>query len=208
MPVVIRSSPLRIHLDRNRFLDFPELEVHAGEMLLIQGTSGAGKSTWMHALAGMIPLSSGQIEIPGHGTLRAGQSVPKSWRRHAVSVLPQRAFFWNSLSLGENLSLAAWAKGLDSADVDLDRLGLSEQAAQSAHSLSMGEQQRVSALRAFLSSSPVLLADEPTASLDDANATNMMKLLRAQQAKQDCGIILASHDQRVLPYADRLILLP
>lgn len=205
MSVVLRSSPLRIHLNRNTCLDFPALEVHAGEMLLIQGASGAGKSTWMHALAGMIPFSSGEVEIPGHGILRAGQSVPKAWRRHAVSVLPQRAFFWNSLSLEENLSLAAWAKGVDEAKVDLDRLGLAKQAGQSAHSLSMGEQQRVSALRSFISESPLLLADEPTASLDDANAQVMLELLRDQQLKHPCAIVLASHDQRVLPFVDRMV---
>ena len=77
---------------------------------------------------------------------------------------------------------------------------------QSAHSLSLGEQQRVSALRAFLGTAPLLLADEPTASLDDRNTEKLLKLFRAQLG--DKALLLSSHDHRLAPYVDRIITLP
>lgn len=117
--------------------------------------------------------------------------------------MPQRAFFWNSLSLKGNLDLAAWCKGLHDANADLETLGLTDKTRQAAHSLSLGEQQRLSALRSFLGNAPVLLADEPTASLDDANAEALMVLFKKHAG--DCAILVSSHDQRLAPFVDRII---
>ena len=117
--------------------------------------------------------------------------------------MPQRAFFWNSLSLKGNLDLAAWCKGLHVADADLDTLGLADKTRQAAHSLSLGEQQRVSALRSFLGNAPVLLADEPTASLDDSNAEALMALFKEHAGNR--AILVSSHDQRLAPFVDRIL---
>ncbi len=170
MSHVLHSTELTVDLDNGKRLVFPELHLEKGELVLLQGLSGSGKSTWMHALAGLIPIASGAVQIDGQGSLHAGKTAPTHWRRNGLSFMPQRAFFWNSLSLKGNLDLAAWCKGLQVADADLETLGLARMTDQASHSLSLGEQQRVSALRSFLGNAPVLLADEPTASLDDANA--------------------------------------
>jgi ABC-type lipoprotein export system ATPase subunit len=205
MSKVLESSSLMVTFSDQVSLHFPPLVLEAGEMVLLQGPSGAGKSTWMHAIAGLTPFHRGTVDIHGFATLYAGKKAPKQWRRSAVSLLPQKPFFWNSLSLSENLGLAAWAKGIDPPTMSLDALGLGTKGAQAAHSLSLGEQQRVNALRSFLGNAPVLLADEPTASLDDHNAAAVMALLRAHLEKQACGIVVSSHDHRLVPYMDRIV---
>lgn len=203
MSHVLHSTELTVDLDNGKRLIFPELHLKKGELVLLQGASGSGKSTWMHAIAGLIPIASGTIQIEGQGSLQSGKKAPKQWRRNGLSFMPQRAYFWNSLSLKGNLDLAAWCKGLQFADADLETLGLAGKTSQAAHSLSLGEQQRVSALRSFLGNAPVLLADEPTASLDDANAEALMTLFKEHAG--DRAILVSSHDQRLAPFVDRIL---
>ena len=206
MATILQTSTLRVELSPLKSLTFPPLEVQKGEVVLLKGASGSGKSTWMHALAGLIPFHQGSVTIAGYGSLVAGKSAPKQWRRDALSFMPQRAFFWNSLTLNENLALAAWCKGLPQSGADLNSVGLEGQGRQSAQSLILGEQQRVSALRAFMGSAPLLLADEPTASLDDSNAEKLLQLFRAQLG--DKALLISSHDHRLAPYVDQIITLP
>ena len=206
MSQLLESTELLVELEGGKRLTFPPLALQKGEFVLIKGASGSGKSTWMHALAGLIPFHEGKVTIAGHGSLLAGNRVPKEWRRDALSFMPQRAFFWTSLSLRENLELAAWCKGLPQGGADLSSVGLEDKGGQSAHSLSLGEQQRLSALRAFLGTAPIWLADEPTASLDDANAEKLLQLFRAQLG--DKALLLSSHDHRLAPFVDRIIHLP
>ena len=203
MAHVLHSTELTVDLNNGKRLIFNELQLKKGEFVLLQGASGSGKSTWMHALAGLLPIASGTIHIEGQGSLHAGKKAPTHWRRNGLSFMPQRAFFWNSLSLKGNLDLAAWCKGLPGVDADPETLGLAGKTTQAAHSLSLGEQQRVSALRSFLGNAPVLLADEPTASLDDANAEALMKLFK--EHVKDRAILVSSHDQRLAPFVDRII---
>lgn len=203
MSHVLHSTELTVDLDNGKRLIFPELHLKKGELVLLQGASGSGKSTWMHAIAGLIPIASGTIQIEGQGSLQSGKKAPKQWRRNGLSFMPQRAFFWNSLSLKGNLDLAAWCKGLQVADADLEALGLAGKTSQAAHSLSLGEQQRLSALRSFLGNAPVLLADEPTASLDDANAEALITLFKEHAG--DRAILVSSHDQRLAPFVDRIL---
>ena len=203
MSLVLHSTELTVELDNGKRLVFPEIHLKKGELVLLQGISGSGKSTWMHALAGLIPIASGDVHIGGQGSLTAGKKAPAHWRRNGLSFMPQRAFFWNSLSLKGNLDLAAWCKGLQVAKTDFERLGLTGKTTQAAHSLSLGEQQRLSALRSFLGHAPLLLADEPTASLDDTNAKALMTLFKEHAA--DCAILVSSHDQRLAPFVDRVI---
>ena len=203
MSHVLHSTELSVDLDSGKRLIFPELHLKKGELVLLQGASGSGKSTWMHAIAGLIPIASGTIQIEGQGSLQSGKKAPKQWRRNGLSFMPQRAFFWNSLSLKGNLDLAAWCKGLPVADADLETLGLAGKTSQAAHSLSLGEQQRLSALRSFLGNAPVLLADEPTASLDDANAEALITLFKEHAG--DRAILVSSHDQRLAPFVDRIL---
>ena len=206
MSWVLQSTELEISLEGGKTFVFPPLELLPGELVLLQGNSGSGKSTWMHALAGLLPMRSGHVEITGHPIYHASSPTPRGWRRHALGLMPQRAFFWNSLSLHENLALAAWAKGIPVEPAPLDRVGLAGQERQSTRTLSLGEQQRVNVLRAFMGNAPVILADEPTASLDDMHAQELLTLLREIQGER--AMLVSSHDARLAPFVDRIITLP
>ena len=206
MSWVLQSTELEISLEGGKTFVFPPLELLPGELVLLQGNSGSGKSTWMHALAGLPPMRSGQVEITGHPIYHASSPTPRGWRRHALGLMPQRAFFWNSLSLHENLALAAWAKGIPVEPAPLDRVGLAGKERQSTRTLSLGEQQRVNVLRAFMGNAPVILADEPTASLDDMHAQELLTLLREIQGER--AMLVSSHDARLAPFVDRIITLP
>jgi putative ABC transport system ATP-binding protein len=203
MDWVLRSSEISVKLDRSKTLSFAPMTLNQGEIVLLKGVSGSGKSTFIHALSGLIRIHQGRVEINHVGTIQAGHRVPKNWRRNGVSVLPQRAFFWNSLSLKENLELAAWCKRVSVDVAPIVDLGLEDQSNQSAHSLSLGEQQRLGALRALLGSAPILLADEPTASLDDSNVEKLIQLLRAEMGEKT--LLLSSHDSRLQSFVDRTI---
>lgn len=202
----LQSTELEISLEGGKTFVFPPLELLPGELVLLQGNSGSGKSTWMHALAGLLPMRSGHVEITGHPIYHASSPTPRGWRRHALGLMPQRAFFWNSLSLHENLALAAWAKGIPVEPAPLDRVGLAGKERQSTRTLSLGEQQRVNVLRAFMGNAPVILADEPTASLDDMHAQELLTLLREIQGER--AMLVSSHDARLAPFVDRIITLP
>ncbi len=206
MSWVLQSTELEISLEGGKTFVFPPLELLPGELVLLQGNSGSGKSTWMHALAGLLPMRSGHVEITGHPIYHASSPTPRGWRRHALGLMPQRAFFWNSLSLHENLALAAWAKGIPVEPAPLDRVGLAGKERQSTRTLSLGEQQRVNVLRAFMGNAPVILADEPTASLDDMHAQELLTLLREIQGER--AMLVSSHDARLAPFVDRIITLP
>ena len=206
MSWVLQSTELEISLEGGKTFVFPPLELLPGELVLLQGNSGSGKSTCMHALAGLLPMRSGHVEITGHPIYQASSPTPLGWRRHALGLMPQRAFFWNSLSLNENLALAAWSKGLTAEPAPLGRVGLAGKEGQSARTLSLGEQQRVNALRAFMGKAPVILADEPTASLDDMHAEQLLHLFR--EILGDRAMLVSSHDARLAPFVDRIITLP
>ena len=206
MSWALQSTELEISLEGGKTLVFPPLQLYPGELVLLKGNSGSGKSTWMHALAGLLPMRSGHVEIVGHPVYRAQSPTPRGWRRHALGLMPQRAFFWNSLSLHENLALAAWAKGISVEPAPLDRVGLAGKERQSTRTLSLGEQQRVNVLRAFMGNAPVILADEPTASLDDMHAQELLTLLREIQGER--AMLVSSHDARLAPFVDRIITLP
>ncbi len=123
MSWVLQSTELEISLEGGKTFVFPPLELLPGELVLLQGNSGSGKSTWMHALAGLLPMRSGHVEITGHPIYHASSPTPRGWRRHALGLMPQRAFFWNSLSLHENLALTPAFSTVGMTDTSLRSWG-------------------------------------------------------------------------------------
>jgi putative ABC transport system ATP-binding protein len=208
MDKILQASELTVPIGIDRQLTFPSLQLQAGELVIMTGNSGSGKSTWMHALAGLQGIASGHVSIANHGQLTRTY-CPPDWRQSGVGFIPQRPFFWPSLTVKGNLDLAQWCKG-SHGDLQswVDRMGLTHCMHQQAHSLSLGEQQRLSAIRAFSHDAPVLLADEPTASLDRDNATALIESLRAYQQVSQCAVLLATHDASLAAMADRIIELP
>lgn len=179
-----------------------EFSLASGQHAVILGPSGSGKSTLLHLVAAILK--------PQHGTLRVGDidlgsldgRAADAWRGAHVGFLPQRLALVPSLSVRDNVLLAAYAAGRvqDRARADelLAALGLSQKAAARPHALSQGQQQRTALARALYNRPQLLLADEPTANLDNAACTAAITLLLQQAGAAGASLLVATHDARVL----------
>lgn len=191
-------------------LQFPDLDLPQGGVLLLQGPSGSGKSTWLALAAGLLRPTGGEIIVAGQSLAALRPVAVDAWRARAIGFLPQRLHLSEALTVGANLALAQWAAGVpdDPATVGrvLATLGLTDLAARRPSQLSGGQAQRVALARAVLLQPRIILADEPTASLDDAAAAAALQLLADSAARLGASLVIATHDARVpaaLPGAQR-----
>lgn len=183
-------------------LRFPDVAVPQGGTLLLRGRSGSGKSSWLALAAGLMAPSAGEIAVAGQA-LRALSPVQRdAWRARHLGFLPQKLHLSAALTVAGNLELVYFAAGLpvDRAAITaaLQALGVAELAERRPRQLSGGQAQRVALARAILLNPRVILADEPTASLDDAAAREALALLLG--TAQGCGatLVIATHDARVV----------
>jgi putative ABC transport system ATP-binding protein len=170
---------------------YPDLSVARGQAVLITGPSGCGKTTLLHMIAGLHAPRSGQMALDGR-PLHA---------RHDVALVPQSAHLIGSLTVAQNIAAAAFAAGnaFDAAFTQqlLDELGIAALAQRLPAQLSRGQAQRVALARALSVKPAVLLADEPTANLDDAAAAASTALLLRQASVHQAALLVASHDGRI-----------
>jgi putative ABC transport system ATP-binding protein len=198
---VIRTRRLGYRYPAGPALAFPDVDVPQGGSLLLQGRSGAGKSTWLALVAGLLGAGEGEVMVAGQelGALSRGQR--DTWRGRHIGFLPQKLHLSDSLSVQRNLGVAFFAAGLpeDRAAIRaaLEALEVAELAHRLPQQLSGGQAQRVALARAILLQPRVLLADEPTASLDDEAAAAALGLLRASAARCGATLVVATHDARV-----------
>ena len=182
-------------------LVFPDVAVPQGAVLLLSGPSGSGKSTWLALLAALVKPQQGVLTVAGQDlTALAGRSAD-AWRAQTIGFLPQKLHLSAALTVQHNLELAFWAAGLavDAQRVRqvLAQLGVAELAPRLPSQLSGGQAQRVALARAVLMQPRLILADEPTASLDDAAAHNAIALLLQAAHQQRVTLVIATHDARV-----------
>ncbi|TRZ67701.1 MAG: ATP-binding cassette domain-containing protein [Comamonadaceae bacterium] len=182
-------------------LHFPDIEVAQGHVLLLRGPSGSGKSTWLALVAGLVAPTSGSMEVSGQVLHGVGQMASDAWRAKTIGFLPQKLHLSAALSVYQNLALAFWAAGVAEDGVRiksvLNALGVAELANRLPSQLSGGQAQRVALARAVLMQPKVLLADEPTASLDDNAATDAVTLLLKTANANGATLVIATHDARV-----------
>mgnify|MGYP000421351547 FL=1 len=204
---MLTSSIIESNL-KGSSITFPGITIPKGELLLLKGNSGIGKSTFLHSIAGLVPLLRGHIKIEGHGEI-SKNIVPKNWRKNAVTIIPQRPLFWQSLTVKENIKLGEWSKGIESENSEyiLEKLGIADLSKKAVNKLSLGQQQRLSVARALLSKVPLVLADEPTAALDEENTSTLLKLFKEHQTETGCSILVSSHDNRLDSIADQIVIL-
>ncbi len=182
-------------------LRFPDLALPQGQALLLRGRSGRGKSSWLALAAGLMAPAAGEIVVAGQslGTLSAVQR--DAWRARHIGFLPQKLHLSEALTVAGNLELVYYAAGLPvnraATTAALQALGVAELAARRPSTLSGGQAQRVALARAVLLQPRVLLADEPTASLDDTAARDALTLLQASAESCGATLVIATHDARV-----------
>ncbi len=183
-----------------------------GEEWLLDGPSGSGKSTLLHLLAGLTEPSSGAVVVAGTklGTLSSARR--DRWRGRTVGLVPQRLHLVGALDVADNLRLAQFLAGLPRDDARIRALLEAVDVAELAHrrpgQLSHGQAQRVAIARAVVNRPVLVLADEPTANLDDAHAAAALELLRTQALEAGATLVVASHDARVRPLLPHRYTLP
>ncbi|MGY8904593.1 MAG: ATP-binding cassette domain-containing protein [Burkholderiales bacterium] len=198
---MIQTRQLAYRYPNGPALEFADVSAQQGGVLLLRGDSGAGKSTWMALVAGLRRASGGEMVVAGQALNALSQSACDAWRAKAVGFLPQKLHLARALSVHDNLALAQWAAGVarDNAAIGrtLAQLGVADLARRKPGSLSGGQAQRVALARAVLLAPQVLLADEPTASLDDDAAAQALDLLLATAQQHQATLVIATHDARV-----------
>jgi putative ABC transport system ATP-binding protein len=194
-------------------LRFADFEAGQGAQVLLRGPSGSGKSTLLALIAALLTPSAGRVVVAGTDVATLARGARDAWRGQALGFVPQRLHLSESLSVAENLALPFVACGaaVDHARIGavLQRLGLREFTARRPHELSVGQAQRVALARALMRRPRVLLADEPTANLDDVMSDAVVTLLAEAAHETDATLVVATHDARVaarLPQARMLAL--
>jgi putative ABC transport system ATP-binding protein len=198
---MIRTRALVYQYAKGAQIPFPDVDVAQGEVLLLKGPSGCGKSTWLAIVAGLVAPTVGQVEVAGQHLQGLAPAAADAWRARTVGFLPQKLHLSAALTVQQNLALAQWAANRpeDPAAIHaaLESLGVATLAARWPRQLSGGQAQRVALARAVLLQPQVLLADEPTASLDDASAADAVALLAATARRRSATLVIATHDARV-----------
>jgi len=190
---------LRFRYDRGFAIEVARLDVAAGEQVLLAGASGCGKSTLLHLISGIESPETGSILIGGTDMCALSGSARDTFRGRHVGMVFQTFQLLQGFTALENvmLSLMLGAPTLDQprgrAEAALERLGMRDLHAP-VERLSVGQQQRVAVARAVVTEPSVVLADEPTASLDPANAEAAVELIRSAARVAGAALVVTSHD--------------
>lgn len=205
---MIRTHQLTYRYAGGPTLAFPDVDLPQGALLLLSGPSGCGKSTWLALAAALMAPSAGQLTVADQSLGALKNVAADAWRARSIGFLPQRMQLSPALSVQQNLALAQWAGGqpedLQRIESALRALGVQELARRKPAQLSGGQAQRVALARAVLLEPRVILADEPTASLDDEAAADAVGLLLATAHQHAATLVIATHDARVatlIPFA-------
>ena len=198
---MITTRQLSYHYPDGPAITFDDLNLAQGGALLLSGASGSGKSTWLALAAGLLAPSSGEITVAGQPLRQFAAVNIDAWRAKTIGFLPQKLHLSAALTVFENLQLAQWAAG-QTADLQAVRqalaaLGVDDLQHRKPAQLSGGQAQRVALARATLMQPKVILADEPTASLDDEACTAALQLLCATVERLNASLVIATHDGRV-----------
>ena len=220
MPPALRIRDL-VHAHRSpegralRVLELPTLDLEAGGRLLVQGESGSGKTTLLHLVAGILPAQAGVLEVAGTSLVGLGEGARDRFRARHVGYLFQTFNLLPQLDALENVAVALTFQGVRpgaarrEAAASLERVGLADRRRHRPHQLSVGQQQRVAIARALVGRPELVLADEPTSSLDPARATACMDLLEAFCGERGAALLVVTHDPALLPrFPQRLVLEP
>jgi ABC-type lipoprotein export system ATPase subunit len=183
-------------------LSLGPLRAHPGEAISVTGPSGSGKTTLLHILAALIRPTSGEVRFAGQDITKLGRADAE-WRARSVGYIFQDINLLPDFSVLENIMLASEASRIPRdvarlrADGLLRRLGLEGRMDSRPGRLSLGERQRAAVARAVIHRPPMILADEPTASLDAAAGRAVMRVLTELCAEQRALLIVATHDEAV-----------
>ncbi|MEM6690990.1 MAG: ABC transporter ATP-binding protein, partial [Planctomycetota bacterium] len=194
-------------------VDGIDLSMSSGDVVAIVGASGSGKTTLMHLLGGLERSDSGSVSVAGHDLCSVSDAQLTRLRLQHIGVVFQNYNLMPTLSAVDNVALplllAGTAKKVarEHAKQRLDEVGLSDRFKHQPAQLSGGEQQRIALARSMVNDPEIVLADEPTGSLDRQNSIVVIELLRRVVASQNRAVAVVTHDPLVAARADRVLVM-
>ena len=187
------------------------LEIEEGSFICLSGPSGSGKTTLLNAIGGLDALDSGEISINGERVDLLGKAALADLRLHSIGFVFQAYNLIPVLSARENVEFVMQVQGVPAGERRrrsmkiLQEVGLEGMENRRPAQLSGGQQQRVAVARAIVSQPKLVLADEPTANLDSRSMEKLMQYFRDLNRQHRVTFLIATHDQRVMNWAERLV---
>jgi putative ABC transport system ATP-binding protein len=199
------EGPNRIHV-----LKQVSLQANTGEIMMLVGPSGCGKTTLLSAIAGTLKVESGAIHVFGSPLEKMSNSALTDFRAKNIGFIFQQFNLIPTLSVAENVGVPLLIQGYSNrvaikrAREILEKVGLGDRWKERPNKLSGGQQQRVAIARALVHEPPLVICDEPTAALDARNGEIVLDLFREVARSANRAVIIVTHDNRILSYADRI----
>ena len=197
---MIITKDLKFKYNDQASFSFPDIKLAKDENLLIIGNSGIGKTTLLHLLAGLLKSNSGLINLYEQDINNLTQYQMDKFRGQNIGIVFQKPHFVNSLTVKENLQLAQYLGNKEDKNRVIDilsSLDILDKKNKKPKKLSQGEKQRASIAMAIVNSPKLILADEPTSSLDDENCERVIRLLKKQALEFKAQLIVITHDNRL-----------
>jgi putative ABC transport system ATP-binding protein len=188
-----------------------DFEVEQGEVVLLMGPSGSGKTTLLSIMGCILRATTGSVKVAGREVANLDERELPAVRLKNIGFIFQGFNLFPTLTVGENVELALDLKGIRGAKAKgesrrlLEQVGLAAKYNSFPSDLSGGQKQRVAIARALSGSPGVILADEPTAALDSHSGRNVMEMMRELAHTHGRGVVVVTHDSRVLEFGDRIV---
>ena len=188
-----------------------DLDVQAGELLMLMGPSGSGKTTLLSIMGCILTATSGSVRIAGREVFGLREKHLPAIRLEHIGFVFQGFNLFPTLTAGENVELMLDLKGISGtkaqkrAEELLEQVGLENKYQSFPSDLSGGQKQRVAIARALAGDPEIILADEPTAALDSHTGRNVMQMMSELAHSRGRAVVMVTHDSRVLSFADRIV---
>ena len=213
--MILNTNSLQYTYQNGKVISFPDIEIKAGQKVLIIGFSGSGKTTLLNLIAGALKIQSGEVSLLGNSYSSMSSTELDRLRADHIGYIFQTLNLIPFLSVAENISLCvkfSHSRGLlvSNLTVEIERLlkslGLDKEVLDNpVDNLSIGQQQRVAVARALLGSPNLILADEPTSALDQDSTNNFLNEVMQTFNPESQAILMVSHDLSLAPHFDTVI---
>lgn len=206
---MLHTHNLSFRYSTDKAFVFPEIHAGRGEQWVLSGKSGSGKTTFLHLIAGILKAHAGEVVVNGTNIQKEGFKGIDQFRGKNMGIIFQKHFFIDSLSMAENLMMAQELPGIpvnkNRIDGLMEELDVTHLMNNFPRRLSQGELQRFSIARALVNQPLLLLADEPTSSLDDDNCQRFAALIKEVSRNHETTLLITTHDNRLMREFENII---